>query len=45
MKKAKSFFGLEDEDKLLGFFYLGYVAVPAVAAVRSPLDEKVVWVS
>jgi nitroreductase len=45
MDKAKSFFGLEDEDKLLGFFYLGYVAVPAVAAVRTPLDEKVVWVS
>jgi nitroreductase len=45
MKKAKSFFGLEEEDKLLGFFYLGYVAVPGVAAARRPLDEKVVWVS
>lgn len=45
IKKAKSFFGLQNEDKLLGFFYLGYVAVPPVAAVRRPLDEKVVWVS
>jgi len=45
MKKAKPFFGLEDQDKLLGFFYLGYIAAPAVAALRRPLDEKVVWVS
>lgn len=45
MKNAKSFFGLKEEDKLLGFFYLGYVAIPAVAAIRRPLNEKVVWVN
>jgi len=42
--KAKSFFGLGDEDRLLGFFYLGYVAIPSGAGKRKPLDEKVVWV-
>lgn len=44
MDNAKSFFGLNSEDKLLGFFYLGYVAVPAVPSTRKPLSEKVVWV-
>ncbi len=44
MDRAKSFFGLGDEDKLLGFFYLGYIAVPPVAAVRRPLEEKMAWV-
>jgi nitroreductase len=41
---AKPFFGLEAEDKLLGFFYIGHVAVASPAARRSPLDEKVRWV-
>jgi nitroreductase len=45
MDKAKSFFGLNSEDKLLGFFYLGYIAIPAVPSTRKPLTEKVVWVS
>lgn len=44
MAKAKSFFGLGDEDKLLGFFYVGYVADPPVPGVRRPVTEKVVWV-
>ncbi len=41
---AKSFFGLGDEDRLMGFFYLGYVAVPSGVAKRKGLEEKVVWV-
>ena len=45
MDNAKSFFGLNSEDKLLGFFYLGYVAIPAVPSTRKPLSEKVVWVN
>lgn len=44
-EKAKSFFGLGEEDKLLGFFYIGYVAIPSTGATRSPLDEKVKWVT
>jgi nitroreductase len=44
IEKAKTFFGLEEQDKLLGFFYIGYVAVPPVSATRKPMDEKVQWV-
>lgn len=42
--EAKSFFGLNGPDKLLGFFYIGYVGIPPGAAKRSPLHEKVNWV-
>lgn len=41
---AKEFFGLGEDDKLLGFFYLGQVAVPSPAGKRKPLEEKVEWV-
>ena len=44
IENAKSFFGLNEEDKLLGFFYIGYVAVPSVAGKRAPLEEKVKWI-
>lgn len=44
MDSAKSFFGLGNEDKLLGFFYLGYVATPSASAFRRPLTEKMTWV-
>jgi len=43
-EKAKSFFGLGEQDKLLGFFYLGYVAIPSTGATRLPIEEKVKWV-
>lgn len=42
---AKKFFGLGEQDKLLGFFYIGYVAVPSPAAKRAPLNEKMKWVN
>jgi nitroreductase len=45
MEKAKPYFGLGEEDKLLGFFYIGHIAVPSPPAKRQPLDEKVKWVS
>ena len=44
-EKAKAFFGLGADDKLLGFFYLGHVAIPSPASKRAPLEEKVVWVT
>jgi nitroreductase len=44
MEKAKDFFGLNAEDKLLGFFYIGHIAVPSPAAKRMSFDEKVTWV-
>ena len=43
MENAKSFFGLGKEDKLLGFFYLGYVAIPSPVSTRKSLDEKMTW--
>ena len=44
-EEAKSFFGLGEADKLLGFFYIGQVAIPSAGANRKPLDEKVRWVT
>lgn len=42
--KAKYHFGLGEQDKLLGFFYIGNVAVPSPAATRQPMDQKIEWV-
>jgi nitroreductase len=42
--KAKPFFELGEDDKLMGFFYLGHVAIPSPDASRKPLEEKVEWV-
>ena len=42
--KAKEFFGLQEEDKLLGFFYIGYIAIPSTGATRSALEQKITWV-
>jgi nitroreductase len=42
--KAKSFFGLGDDDKLMGFFYIAYVAHPTPDKTREPLESKVEWV-
>ena len=43
-QSAKEFFGLGEDDKLLGFFYMGHVAVPSVAGKRKAVEEKVEWV-
>jgi nitroreductase len=43
-ESAKSFFGLKPSDKLLGFFYLGYVAIPSPPGKRKPISEKSEWV-
>jgi len=43
-EEARSFFGLGATDKLLGFFYIGKIAVPSVASSRSPLEQKVNWI-
>ncbi len=44
-EKAKPFLGLGEEDKLLGFFYIGHVAIPTPAGKRKPLSEKTNWVT
>lgn len=43
--EAKTFFNLSEEDKLLGFFYIGYIDIPSPSAKRKPLEEKVKWVN
>lgn len=43
-EKAKPFFGLGEEDKLLGFFYVGFVAVASPDKKREMDEEKVEWV-
>lgn len=45
MENAKYLFGLEAEDRLLGFFYIGHTAVPSPAAKRKSIDEKIIWVN
>lgn len=43
-EKAKSFFGLGEQDRLLGFFYIGHVALPSMGATRLPVEQKVFWI-
>lgn len=43
-EQAKPFFGLEADDKLMGFFYIAHVAVPSAPGKRKPVEEKVEWV-
>jgi nitroreductase len=45
IEEAKPLFGLGPDDKLMGFFYLGYVKVPSVPGKRKPIQEKVNWVA
>ena len=44
LEAAKYHFGLVAPDKLLGFFYLAYIAVPSTTGSRKPIEEKVEWV-
>jgi nitroreductase len=43
-EEAKAFFGLGKEDKLLGFFYLGYIEIPSVKGTRGAIENKTIWV-
>lgn len=42
---GREYFNLGEEDKLLGFFYLGKIAVPSASGKRAPLEEKVQWIN
>ena len=44
-ENARSFFGLDKQDKLLGFFYIGHVAVSSPDVKRKPLEEKTNWIT
>ena len=43
-ESARSYFGLGENDKLLGFFYIGHIAVPSAPGKRKPIEEKTNWV-
>jgi cation diffusion facilitator family transporter len=45
-EEAKAHFGLSEKDKLLGFFFIGYVAIPYKSlSKRSPIQSKVEWIN
>ena len=43
-EEARSFFGLGDRDKLLGFLFIGIPKQNSVVSGRNPVNEKVTWV-
>lgn len=44
IEEAKSLFDLGPDDKLMGFFYLGYIRVPSTDGKRNSIQGKVKWV-
>ncbi|MGK7889337.1 MAG: nitroreductase [Leptolyngbyaceae cyanobacterium] len=40
----KTFLGLEEGDRCLGYLYLGYSDTPATTSPRVPIQEKVEWI-
>ena len=42
---AKEFFGLKEGDRLMGFFYVGYVRISSTKGTRRPVQEKTTWVN
>lgn len=44
-EEAKAFFGLGEADKLLGFFYIGQVAIPSTGGSRQPIEQKLNWIN
>jgi len=46
MKEEKSFFELEEQDKLIGFFFIGYPSDFSIPlSKRDPVDQKVKWIN
>lgn len=44
-EESKPFFGLQEKDKLLGFFYIGYPAKPIQAvSKRNPVETVAEWI-
>ena len=42
---SKEFFGLGGQDRLMGFFYLGYISTQSPLSRRLPIKEKVRWIN
>lgn len=43
--ELKMFLGLGAKDQCLGYLYLGYSDTPATSSKRSPIQDKVHWIS
>jgi nitroreductase len=43
-EEAKELFGLEKDDKLIGFFHLGMPKGPLPEGKRKPAKEKITWI-
>lgn len=41
---ARAFLGLEGDDRLLGFFYLGAIRIPSPGGKRGDIRNKTIWV-
>ena len=41
---AKPFFDLDAADKLMGFLYVGVIAVPSATGTRGPVTDKTKWI-
>lgn len=44
-EETKEYFGLGADDYLLGFFYIGEIAIPAKEGIRKPIAEKTTWIT
>jgi len=44
-EEAKEFFGLEPDDKLIGFFHLGMPKIDHPKSNRKPVEAKVEWIN
>jgi len=43
LQPVREYFGLQENESLVGLVYLGYPIEPPVASKRSPLETKVQW--
>jgi nitroreductase len=43
--RAKTFFNLGDDDLLMGFLYIGELAVASPTGTRKPIADKVTWIT
>lgn len=41
--EGRDFFGLEEGERCLGLFYMGWHEMPEIPGKRGPIEEKVVW--
>ena len=44
VQAARPFFDLGPEDKLMGFLYVGVIAVPSAPGTRKPVSQKIKWI-